>query len=266
MRQLAVRLAKAQGPERDRLQAGAMEAIGPMLGRMGMMERHLMEISPEQLSPDVRPTTLAAPTQPTSQATTQSNQAAVQVFLRFRDTLIALRERKFDAESRKRLRDIVQQYLGPFEYARLLQSQIAYFQTDNTGASFDSELSLLWWEYPKTGWMANPLHYSASVAKTPPVMMVSRLDGPQTGIVKQIIETSLKAETEGLKGRIVIDSRGLPAEKAGKPEPYGQYDQSLRNLAELVQTKTKLSSLFDDRPEVLPAGSAKKCRGVRRLV
>ena len=85
-----------------------------------------------------------------------------------------------------------------------------------------------------------------------------RLDAPQSGTVREIILASLKAEADGLKGRVVIDSRGLPAaDKNGKPDVYGQYDQTLRNLAELVQTKTKLSSVFDDRPEVLAAGSVK---------
>src|SRR5207237_9228992 len=79
----------------------------------------------------------------------------------------------------------------------------------------------------------------------------------------QIITTSLKAEAEGLKGRVVIDSRGIPASKNGKPEPYGAYDQTLRNVMELLRAKTKLSTVFDDRDPVLPPGSAKNVAGYR---
>jgi uncharacterized protein (TIGR03790 family) len=59
-----------------------------------------------------------------------------------------------------------------------------------------------------------------------------------------------------LKGRIVIDSRGIPAEKDGKPDVFGQYDQTMRNLADLLQAKgQKVSLVFDEQEEVLKAGA-----------
>ncbi len=253
MRRLILRASKGEPAERNRLQNQSMEVLAPLLGRMGMMERHLLELSPAAIQTISFPTTRPTTTRPTTQPTNP----AIEAFLQFRTKFTMLRERKFDSESRRQLRDLMQNYLGPFEYGRLLQSQIAYFQTENTVAAFDSELALLWWDYSKTAWMANPLHYSFGTLKILPVLMVSRLDGPQVGVVKQIIETSMKVEAEGLKGRIVVDSRGMPPEKNGKPEPYGEYDQTVRNFAELVRTKTKLSSVFDDRPEVLAAGSVK---------
>ena len=245
MQHLALRATKALPAERDHLQSRAMEVLEPILGKMGMLERHLRDIA--------NPMSKAA----AAPATSKPTPSPVQIFARFRATLIALRDRKFDPESRRQLRELVQNYLGPFEYARLLQTQVTHFQTDNTVAAFDSELSMLWWEYPKSGWMANTLYYPMAGIKSLPVLMVSRLDGPQSGTVTQIILTSLKAEAEGLKGKVVVDSRGLPGGKNGNPEPYGQYDQSLRNFADLVQNKTKLSSVTDDRSEVLPAGSVK---------
>ncbi len=245
MKHVALRAATASPADRDRLQSRAMEVLEPILGKMGMLERHLRDLA--------NPMSKAAAAPATSKPTPSPGQ----IFARFRAQMIALRDRKFDPESRRQLRELIQNYLGPFEYARLLQTQITHFQTDNTVASFDSELSMLWWEYPKSGWMANTLYYPMAGIKSLPVLMVSRLDGPQPGTVTQIILTSLKAEAEGLKGKVVVDSRGLPGGKSGKPEPYGQYDQSLRNFAELVQNKTKLSSVTDDRSEVLPAGSVK---------
>ena len=244
MRHVALRITTASPAERDRFQNRAMELLEPVLGQMGMLERHLIEVA--------NPLSKAAARPPTTRST--KNEA--QIFAQFRASLVLLRDKKYDAESRKQLRDLVRRQLGPFEYARLLQGQIAYFQTENTIASFDSELSMLWWEYPKTGWMANTLYYPMAGIKSLPVMMVSRLDGPQPDTVTRIILDSLKAEAEGLKGKVVVDSRGLSGGKNGKPEPYGQYDQSLRNFADLVQNKTKLSSITDDRADVLPAGSA----------
>jgi uncharacterized protein (TIGR03790 family) len=241
LRDINARAAQAEPAARERLQRRALEALLPLTGAMGLAERQLAR---------------AAATQPITTQSAAATQNAKQ-YLEFRRQVLELREHRYDPEARAKVRQLVRDYAGPFEYAHLLHAQINYFQTQDTVAAFDSELSLLWWEYSRTRWLANPLHYGAPPLKGPPVMMVSRLDGPQSGTVAQIITTSLKAEAQGLKGRVVIDSRGLPAQRNGQPDPYGQWDQTLRNVAELLRTKTKLSTMFDDRDAVLPAGSAK---------
>jgi uncharacterized protein (TIGR03790 family) len=82
--------------------------------------------------------------------------------------------------------------------------------------------------------------------------MVMRIDGPDEAIARRIITDSLLAEEQGLRGRFVIDSRGIQTTKPnGTPDAYGQYDQTLRNLARLVREKTSLQLIFDDRPEVI---------------
>ncbi len=221
--------------ERERLLRLAVEKLAALVGPAGMVERHLLNSG--------------TTTQPTSQASTQG----VQKFVEYRAELMRLQDRRFEAGARRALREMVRENSGPFEFGRLLQSQIAYFQTENTGAAFDSELAMLWWDYPRSNWINNPLHYGVGVAHLP-VVMTMRLDGAQTGTVSQIILASLRAESEGLKGKVVIDSRGIPAMDAkGKPDPYGMYDQTLRDLADLVQAKTKLSMVLDDRPEVMAA-------------
>jgi uncharacterized protein (TIGR03790 family) len=92
----------------------------------------------------------------------------------------------------------------------------------------------------------------------PPVIMVMRIDAPTSMGAKQIITSSLKAEREGLNGVIVLDSRGIPATgPQGNPGGYGFYDESIRRLARLLSERTKLPLVADDKPEVLPAGSAK---------
>src|SRR5258708_4190064 len=82
--------------------------------------------------------------------------------------------------------------------------------------------------------------------RTPPVMMVLRLDAPQEGTVSQMINASLQAEAAGLGGKVVIDSQGIEARRAdGSTDAYGEYDQSLRNLAALLKEKTTLPLVFD---------------------
>jgi uncharacterized protein (TIGR03790 family) len=242
LRRIDRRASSLPPPQRQELQHRAIESLSPLLGPMGMLQRQVLEYGASTTEPATRP---AASTQ------------ALERLTAFRRELAQLQERKYDSESRQRLRDLVAANFGPFEYGRVLSNHIAYFQTDNTVAAFDSELALLWWEYPKTGWQVNPLYYATPSLKGPPTMMVMRLDGPDAGTVSQMITASLKAEAEGLKGRVVIDSRGLHADAKGKFDPYSAYDQSLRNLADIIRTKAKLPLLLDERPDVLAPGTAK---------
>ena len=184
---------------------------------------------------------------------------AMEKLLKFRAQFDALQERRFDAASRRQLRDLTGDNLGPFDLAHALVAQIDYLATERTGASLDNELALLWWtNYPRSNWIANPLFYANNVAPPKPVLMTMRLDASQTQIVRRIIVDSIKTENQGLKGCIVIDSQGKAAIDAnGRPSAYGQYDQTLRNLADLVKTKTRLEMTFDEKNEVLPADSVK---------
>lgn len=213
-------------------------AVTPLLGIIDLLERQLAASGgAAQDSPEAAP--------------------AIARITEFRAKFSKLEDRRYDAEARKQLRELVSKNLGPFEQGRLLESQVAYFAADNTAAAFDSELALVWWwHYPRSQWITNPLHYRNTHPLSAPVMMTMRLDGPQSGTARDIILASIKAEAEGLKGKICLDSQGIPAaDKDGKPSPFGQYDQTIRNLAELIRSKTKLSLTFDDQKEVLPANS-----------
>jgi uncharacterized protein (TIGR03790 family) len=164
-----------------------------------------------------------------------------------------LYDRRYDAAARADLRELTRKSFGLFGYARLLESQIHYFDSEFTVAATDSELSLLWWNYyPRKQWIPNQLLHDDAPPGTPRSLMVSRIDAPQAGTARDLIAASLKAEREGLKGRIVLDSRGLPANDA-----YGQYDQTIRALGELLRTRTQLTITVDDSPSVLPARSVK---------
>jgi len=134
-------------------------------------------------------------------------------------------------------------------------------QTPQAGedAAFDSELALLRWEgYPRRAWVSNPLKYDTPPAlreKLKGVLMTMRLDAPKPEIVRAMITASLKAEAEGLKGKVVVDAGGHLALDAKNPA-YGAFDRTLVELANIVRTKTTLPLVFDDRREVLPPGAA----------
>lgn len=170
-----------------------------------------------------------------------------------------LQDKRYDAESRKKLREIVADAFGLFGQAGSIEAQIDYLDTDGTVSALDNELALLWWNYySRSKWQGNPLNFHAT-GPHPQTLMVSRLDGPQDGTAGETIIASLKAEREGLKGRIVIDSTGGTAPN-GVPDKEGGYrafDQKLLRLADIVRTKTKFVLTLDKQPAVLPPNSVK---------
>ena len=79
-------------------------------------------------------------------------------------------------------------------------------------ASLDSEIALVLQEnHPLTGWLPNPLfagyHDRRLKAKRDTTFLVSRLDGPTPEIVRRVIDDSLAAERNGLKGKAYFDAR-----------------------------------------------------------
>ncbi len=171
----------------------------------------------------------------------------------------ALQDQRFDFEARKKLRKLVADGFGVFGYASLLQGQIDYLSLDGTVSSFDNEMSLLWWNfYGKAKQQPNPLnfHFEGSLPQT---LMTCRLDGPQEGTAMQIILASLKAEREGLKGRIVIDSTNGtgPGGVADHQGGYRAFDDKLLVLARIAKEKTNFLVTLDRSPNVMPANTVK---------
>ncbi len=171
-----------------------------------------------------------------------------------------LQQRRNEPEARDRMRKLVREGFGMAEEIRVLQGHLDYLDAPQSVAAVDSELSLLWWNfYPLNKWNANPLHFRMPAAARsigPRTLMVMRLDAPQSGQVREIILSSLKAEKQGLIGKLVLDSRAIMPK--GRPDggSYAWYDQTLRNLAELIRTRTKLQLLHEDSPELLTEGAA----------
>lgn len=169
-----------------------------------------------------------------------------------RKKLAELKEKKADAKEL----DAAQRHV------RGLESRERALGHAESQASVDSELMLLWWEkYPLVRWVVNPLYMRASESYRKgksPVLLVSRLDGPSVEIAKRLVDDAMAAEKAGLKGKAVIDARGIKYDPKSDPggTGYAGYDESFREAAELLK-KAGLTVELDDKGEVLKPGAAK---------
>jgi uncharacterized protein (TIGR03790 family) len=169
--------------------------------------------------------------------------------------------RRWDPVARRTFRDLVRDRGGILLFNQLISAQEQYLNFEDDESAVDNELPLLWWGlYPRGRWLGNPLNYKYAAMRHKPVVMVMRLDAGIPEQVRKIIDTSIKVEQDGLKGRVVLDSRGIPAQGLdGKSNGYGAYDQTIRNLEVLVHSRTKLPMLVDDRPQLIPPNTVKDC-------
>jgi uncharacterized protein (TIGR03790 family) len=131
-----------------------------------------------------------------------------------------------------------------------VDQQQELLKKNETYAAFDSELSLLHWpDYPLFGWQPNMLfyRYDPFAAGRTHVLMVARLEAPTFERAMGLVDTAVAVEKTGLVGKFYIDARGIGFNAASdKPGSYGQFDQSLRDLAERLKRDTKLEVVFDN--------------------
>jgi uncharacterized protein (TIGR03790 family) len=168
----------------------------------------------------------------------------------------------FNDPARDESRPLVRKYHGLVGLLAILNGDMKQIAVDETHAAVDSELMLLWWDdYPKNRWVANTLNWRFRVNPVGrrflpvrywnrPVSLVSRIDGPTPQIAGRMIYDAIMAEREGMSGKVYIDARGLTGKKRG----FAEYDENLRDLASLLQQKTKLSVGFDNRDAVFAPG------------
>ncbi len=131
-----------------------------------------------------------------------------------------------------------------------LQSEIDCIEGKETNASVDSELSMV----PDTSyelyrWQPNMLKGGVPGLSLN-TLMVSRLDGPNYEIAKGLIDKAIAAEKTGLKGIAYFDSRGIV-----KEDLYGQYDQSLRDLAVITRLQTEMPVEEEQTEELFLPGA-----------
>jgi uncharacterized protein (TIGR03790 family) len=162
------------------------------------------------------------------------------------------------SDARLALRERARKSGGIVAYARVVQRQIEMLTIEDTSAALDSELSLLHaGDYPRWRWQLNSMNVHLRDLPTPRPIMVMRLDAPTQQLVRDLVANSVLTEREGLKGRIVIDARGIPATKPqGGPDAFGQFDQRLRALADMLKSNPKIEVQMDDNPNLIPPGSA----------
>jgi uncharacterized protein (TIGR03790 family) len=194
-------------------------------------------------------------TQPAVQATTQP---ATRVTEALAQEMAQVESHRYEPAARARLREIARQIGGPLPYARLIDTQLGYLRPDDSQAAFDNELALVQWSlYARVKWQLNPLYYRVN-ERTPPVMMVARLDAQTPDVVRKMIATSIDVEQHGLQGQVLVDSWAKNTKRPdGQDDDYTRFDKSMVALAALVRTKTKLPLTFDDKPELIAPGSVK---------
>jgi uncharacterized protein (TIGR03790 family) len=132
---------------------------------------------------------------------------------------------------------------------------------DQSGASVDSELMLLWWgaKYSPARWVANPLYWRvppADRAKSPPVLVTARLDGPTPDIAMRLADDAVAAEAAGgPTGKAYFDAKGTKYDPANPQQATGYegYDQSFREADEVLRTAGFDTVLDDAEPVFRPA-------------
>lgn len=169
-------------------------------------------------------------------------------------TINSLQSSLSERANRDKLLATVTANYGAVQYVQALRNVRSSLDNTESTAAFDSELSLLWFDnYPKQRWFPNFLHHGVSIRGAGlQQLMVMRIDGPNEAVARRIIADSILAETEGLTGVVALDSRGNHS-----GDPYGQFDQLIRDLGELLKSKTKLQVVQDDRDAVFAPGSVK---------
>ncbi len=127
-------------------------------------------------------------------------------------------------------------------------------------ASLDSELSLVMKDdYTLNMWLPNPFYIGnkdlKNNIKKSDVFMTCRLDGADQSIVKRIINDSIEAEKEGLKGSAYFDARWKDP-GTQKKSGYGFYDQSIHLAAKSLSKTTGLKVIINDEPGLFQHGES----------
>ena len=134
-----------------------------------------------------------------------------------------------------------------------------YKKTIDKVASFDSELSLVKKEhYDLNMWLPNPYYLGFRNQnidiKRSEVLMTSRLDGANTKIVKRIINDTIEAEKEGLRGSAYFDARWKDPGKEKKLSGYAFYDRSIHEASQLISKENQLNVVLNDDDTLFQQG------------
>lgn len=149
-----------------------------------------------------------------------------------------------------------------------LKTQEGVAKRNERGASFDSELSLIYWPdgYELLRWQPNYLRgtFGNSQLRTAfPTLMVARLDGPDLRTAKRLIDDAIAVEKAGgLAGKVYVDARGLTEidGPAHEPGSYPDFDRALLVTAKGLENlknendESRFEVVLNDEPELFSPG------------
>lgn len=189
--------------------------------------------------------------------------AALKQLEQVNERITELREQPLGDAQREKAWPLIRDNYGLLGLLEVLARDVAMARTEETVASVDSEMTLVWADrYPLHRWIPNALNWrirtkagvigdELPIEAQTPTLMVCRIDGPTPSVARRIIDHSIAAEKTGLEGRVYLDARGMQP----KEPTYGVYDADLRELATLLQRETSLAVLLDNRPAVFGIGA-----------
>ena len=162
-------------------------------------------------------------------------------------------DRPRDPAARAVMRAAIASRGGLFPLYQIVENQLVWLDGQETDAAVDSELALARLpDFPRYRWQPNPLNFRVVAARPGETLMVSRIDAPTPEIAARIIDDAIATEAVGLDGKAVFDSRGMAPPVNGKQDGYNWFDQAVRDVATFVKTKTKLTTVTDDREALIP--------------
>jgi len=143
-----------------------------------------------------------------------------------------------------------------------LDEQLKVASQNETGASFDSELALVMWpdDYQLLRWQPNylrPAYDNSQLRKAYRTLMVARLDAPTLVLAKGLVDTAMRVEKEGLRGKVYLDARGIGKleEPNVMPGSYADYDRALLITAKGIEEQTEFDVVLDKSPKLFQPGS-----------
>ena len=147
--------------------------------------------------------------------------------------------------------------LGTVEW---LDNQLDIVKKNETGASLDSELSLVLWpdDYELLRWQPNYLRIGYESSQWPkvfPTLMVARIDASTLRLAKGLIDAAIDTEAKGLQGKAYFDARGMGKLEGPNPQPgsYEDYDRAVLITAKGMKEQTTIDVTLNTRPELFKA-------------
>lgn len=164
--------------------------------------------------------------------------------------------RYLEKEENRQIRCIVSMFGMPLKINSREPSQQE--GKTNSNASVDSELTLVRKDdYPLDKWVLNPYYLGfkdrwTGTARSE-VLMTCRLDGPTEQVVKRVIDDSIQAEKDGLRGVAYFDARWKdPGDQT--VTGYALYDRSIHMAADFLEMENRISVTKEDTEDLFQPG------------